>query len=91
MYAPYVLVSFPVKPALGPSGEPGWKAPADLGIIERSARQLVTAADNSALNWNTVLLPQPGTGNGRLKWEDVKPVIEPILDDRFVVVTYDGK
>lgn len=31
-----------------------------------------------------------GCGNGELTWAQVKAVIEPILDDRFIVMTYEG-
>lgn len=29
-------------------------------------------------------------GNGELTWPEVKAIIEPILDDRFIVMTYEG-
>lgn len=70
------LLSFPVKHH--------WRQMADLALIERSARELIWVADEC--KFNTVVLPRPGCGNGGLRWEDVKPVIEPLLDDRFVVV-----
>lgn len=81
-----LLFSFPVKPIFGPNGEMGWKARADLELIKDSAKQLVSYVDEMHLKG--VLLPRPGCGNGGLKWEQVKPVIEPILDDRFMVVTW---
>lgn len=71
------IVSFPVKHR--------WQDPADLLLIEDSAKQLVSLTDERG--WNRVVLPRPGCGNGCRKWEEVKPVIEPILDDRFLVVT----
>lgn len=75
--------SFPVKH--------NWYEHADLKLIERSAKELVDTIDDIFLDPDdrppTIYLPRPGCGNGRLKWEDVKPVIEPYLDDRFVVVT----
>lgn len=70
------LVSYPVKY--------NWYEEADLFLIERSAKQLVELIELTG--WKRVLLPRPGCGNGRLKWEDVKPVIEPILDDRVTVI-----
>ena len=34
-----------------------------------------------------VALPRPGCANGGLNWEDVKPHLERILDDRVTIVT----
>lgn len=71
------LVVFPVKYS--------WDEPASLTLIERSARELVTRAGIEG--WQTVLLPRPGCGNGQRTWEEVAPILAPILDDRFVVVS----
>lgn len=71
------LVSFPVKHYF-------WQE-ADFALIERSAKQLRELSDTYP--WKKIVLPRPGTGNGRLEWEDVKPIIEPYLDDRFTVVS----
>lgn len=77
-----VWFSFPVKHH--------WIQKADLALIKRSAKQLVEWANNPDYayieHW---YLPRPGCGNGRLLWEDVKPVIEHILDDRFTVMTFE--
>ena len=78
-----IIISFPVKPRVGPNGEPGWLMKADLKLIETSAQQLKDLIN--VLPIDVVVLPRPGCGNGRLKWEQVKPIIEPYLDDRFVV------
>ena len=75
--APYTLVSFPVK-------HKWWEA-ADPELIKQSARDLIRLADT--FGWEKVILPRPGCGNGRLKWEDVKKVLEPILDERVYVVS----
>jgi hypothetical protein len=80
------LVTFPVKPERGSSGEPGWKAKAELWLIRQSARELVVLADSH--RWSFVVLPRPGCGNGQLDYADVRPVLEPILDDRFHVITF---
>lgn len=83
----FSLYTFPVKPKIGPNGEMGWQAKADINLIKRSAIQLVNMIDLYRYQKGyKVLMPRPGCGNGRLKWEDVKPVIEPYLDDRFTVM-----
>lgn len=74
-----IIFSFPVKHK--------WWERADLDLIAKSASQLVIWADEAGLD--IVYLPRPGCDNGRRTWEEVKPIIEPILDDRFVVVEYE--
>jgi hypothetical protein len=84
----FSLFTLPVKPTYGPNGEPGWRAKADLQLINLSVHALVQAIDNnySYREDYKVLMPRPGCGNGGLKWDDVRPVLEPILDDRFTVM-----
>jgi len=74
---PHTVVIFPVKYH--------WRQKADLILIKRSTQQLVELADR--LHWKRIVVPRPGCGNGGLRWEVVKPVLEPILDDRFFVIT----
>jgi len=71
----YMLVTFPVKHA--------WWQTADPGLILQSTEELVQLTD--AQGWRTVAMPRPGCGNGRLAWAEVKRIIGPLLDDRFVV------
>lgn len=95
------LVSFPVKPIVETSDGtnfvshkhfpvgttvPGWACKADIQLIEKSCHQLVELTDR--MGWKKVLLPRMGCGHGELKWEDVKQVVEPLLDDRFTVCTF---
>lgn len=70
------LITFPVKHR--------WHEHADLELIERSTRELVRIVDRSG--YQTVVLPRPGCGNGKLQWKAVRSFIEDLLDDRFVVV-----
>lgn len=73
------VISFPVKSQ--------WWLPARIELIEASARDLMTALK---LGWVTgpVYLPRPGCGLGQLTWDQVRAAIEPILDDRVIVVTF---
>ena len=74
------LITFPVK-------HNSWEA-ADLGLIERSARELLKMIEVKKIK-EAVFLPRPGCGNGRLNWEDVKKILLPILkSDQFHIVTY---
>ena len=74
VFTNYRIITFPVKH--------NWWEAADPALIERSAQELV--AGNLP---GTIYLPRPGCGNGRLRWEHVKPIIEPILvGDQFVIV-----
>jgi hypothetical protein len=99
----YDIVSFPVKPVLVisngnnvvghmasrfPRGVvvPGWAAVADIKIIAKSCAELVALTDS--VGWKTVVLPRPGCGAGELFWEQVSPVLEATLDDRFHVIDF---
>ena len=75
---PVVLITFPVKFA--------WWEKADLALIERSTKELVNVVMSN--RWKQVLMPRPGCGNGQLDWNIVKPIIEPYLNERFLVVEY---
>lgn len=82
------VYSFPVKHV--------WNEKADIKLIERSAHELVRLmvgmpSDRGYLvndKTSVILLPRPGCGNGHLLWEDVKPILQPILDDRFRIITF---
>jgi hypothetical protein len=73
----YCMFTFPVKYH--------WSDTGDLDLIELSGFQLKELVDGE--KFETVALPRPGCGNGRLKWEDVKPRLH-MLDDRFEVVEW---
>ncbi len=70
------LITFPVKR--------NWRERADVVLIERSCKELVDIADSEHLK--EVYMVRPGCSNGKLDWEDVKPILEKYLDDRFTVV-----
>lgn len=74
-------VSFPVRTAA--SNKPSLK------LIEKSTHELVALAD--AYGWVKVFMTRPGCDNLNINWErDVRPILHPLLDDRFVVY-YDSK
>lgn len=70
------LVSFPVE-------ESPWATP-DLRLIRRSAEELRMLADREG--WTRIIVPRPGCGGGGLAWQDVRPLLADILDNRFTVI-----
>lgn len=65
---------------------PGWAAKADPVIIQQSAIGLKILTDRN--NWKIVILPRPGCGAGELQWEEVRPILAEVLDDRFYAITF---
>lgn len=72
----FYLLSFPTKH--------DWRNPSDIHLIQKSAKELVRFTDKHQLSH--VYLTPPGCGNGRLEWTDVKTVLEPLFDNRFIIV-----
>ena len=70
------LIAFPVKHT--------WDQRADLKLIARSADELATLVRDR--QWQKVLLPRPGCGNGGLSWEHVRPLLVDRLPDSVSVV-----
>lgn len=86
-YEPFNLITFPVKH--------NWYEKADIELIERSAKELVEMIDSfdgsenvDYIEINSVAMPRPGCGNGQLNWDDVRPILEKYLDDRFTIYDY---
>lgn len=76
IFPEYKIISFPTKNH--------WKDKSHIGLIIRSCNELVIIANDE--NIKSIILPQPGCGNGGLLWSEVKPIISKILDDRFTVL-----
>lgn len=72
------LASFPVKHH--------WHEQADPELIRRSAHQLVAVAEK--FDYQKIVIPRPGCGNGALQWNDVRAIVSEILDDHFRVITF---
>lgn len=60
---------------------------AKLKLIENSAKELKILVDRFELKG--VICPRMGVGIGGLSWKDVKPLVEPYMDDRFTIVSFD--
>lgn len=91
-FVKYRLFTFPVKWR--------WMEQADLNLIATSAEELVDQVSAVMRQPSVyslqlpVYIPRVGCGNGRLRWADVEPVLDLMLDERFVVVypgALDGK
>lgn len=74
----FKIISFPTKHH--------YKDPSCLKLIEKSCKELIEICDK--FNLQEVSLPRPGCGLGGLKWEQVKPILEKYLDDRFTVFSF---
>ncbi len=74
------LVSFPVEESPYQTAEPK--------LIEQSCTELVELTSYKC--WREVIMPQPGCGGGGLVWDDVKPIMERVLDERFKVIIRSG-
>ena len=77
-FSPYRLFSFPTKNS--------WKQNSDIVLIEQSARHLEIAA--GWLNFDRIYMVRPGCSNGKLKWEEVKPVISSYLNFCLLLVDF---
>ena len=73
----YHIVSFPTKD--------NWRDKSIIDLIIKSANDLVLMMN--AHGWQHCYMRPPGCGCGGLNWgQDVKPLLDPILDDRFTVI-----
>lgn len=73
---PYNLVAAPVEI------DPFEVARPDL--IRTSLQQLVVMTNQQL--WPEVAVPRLGCGGGMLNWEEIRPFMEQVLDQRFVLV-----
>lgn len=72
---PYPLFSFPVKHE--------WHQRADLVLIRKSLDEF----NGHILTSCSYVMPRPGCGNGRLRWDDVRPLML-FLPDNVAVIDF---
>ena len=97
------IITFPVKPVRGfsdgtnvvahmmhqfPVGSVvcGFAMKAEPIIIEQSLVELVTLVNK--FGYKDVICPRFGCGAGELSWNQIKPLAEQYLDDRFTAYTF---
>jgi len=71
------LVSFPVE-------ETAWSTP-DPHLIRRSAQELRALADRAS--YQLIIVPRPGCGHGGLSWQEVRPLLADLFDERFLIIS----
>lgn len=73
------IITFPTKY--------DWRNPADINLIQVSAQQLIRQCARFEIQ--NCYMPRPGCTNGGLNFEtQVKPILEPILDNKFIITDY---
>lgn len=75
MFDQYKLLTFPVKEY--------WHDIADVDLIKQSVEELSTYIHPKF----RYVMPRAGCGFGRLQWDAVRPLLEP-LPQNVVVITY---
>ena len=63
---------------------PGWQLYSSFPLIIASLKELSELAEE--YNWNSVVLPPPGVGNGGLDFNQVVELAQKHLGDRFTMV-----
>ena len=77
IFLKYRLITFPTKVT--------WDVDSSLDLITHSSKYLVAIVDKMPKLKVPIYLSKPGVGNGNLEWKEVSKILEPILDDRFVI------
>lgn len=84
MYPNGPLIAFPVKPLNPEAPWLSWRNKADLGLIERSARELAAFRTD-----HPIAVSMVGCGAGGLEMSEVRPILDKHLsDDRFTLVLF---
>lgn len=84
VYPDAPLIAFPTKPLNGGKPWMSWQSKSDLGLIERSARQLAAFPTD-----HPIAVSMVGCGNGGLDMSQVRPILDRHLsDDRFTLILF---
>lgn len=75
------IIAFPVKHHWRDTADPKLIVKSAKGLVDRLARLVDPERTIKA-----IYMVRPGCGNGGLTWNQVRPILAPILDDRFIVV-----
>lgn len=70
------IITFPTKQH--------WQQDSDYDLIKQSAKEIVKICNHERIR--KCYLPPVGCGCGRLDFDQVRAILEQILDDRFVVI-----
>lgn len=81
VYPSMKLITFPTKN--------NWRDNSDIELIKISCIQLVEVMVKFKID--NLWLPRPGCNNGKLEWEDVRKIIEPLLNNNITVCGRDEK
>ena len=66
-----------------------FRKPSEIDLIKCSAETIVQRADK--LKLKNIYIPRPGCANDDLDWNDVKPILENVLDDRFTITSLENE
>lgn len=82
---PSLLTEEPLSPIFSFPVKHNWWEEADLDLIKRSLEGLYEIMATIGFQKQPFILPRPGCGNGRLTWEQVKPLFVPVSNRVWVI------
>lgn len=69
---PQDIILFPTKQH--------WRNPSELDWIENGIKYMISRLETHAWKYESIAVPALGCGEGGLKWEDVKPLMDLYFD-----------
>lgn len=78
---PWHIVSLPTKRS--------WRDRSNISFIIFNLGQLSYLAQKK--KWKKIVLPRPGCGLGGLIWHKIKPILTPLMDDRFFIINNEAR